>query len=148
MDAIITAAKAAHAHDFIMATPQGYDTVVGELGLKISGGERQRLSIARALLKDPPILILDEATSSLDSESEKLVQDALERLMAGRTTLVIAHRLSTIRKADRIVVLVGGKIVEQGTHEELLAQKAEYNKLYALQFAESSEERNVGKLLH
>jgi subfamily B ATP-binding cassette protein MsbA len=106
------------------------------------------LSIARALLKDPPILILDEATSSLDSESEKLVQDALERLMAGRTTLVIAHRLSTIRKADRIVVLVGGKIVEQGTHEELLAQKAEYNKLYALQFAESSEERNVGKLLH
>jgi len=148
MEAIVAAAKAAHAHDFIVAMPQGYDTVVGELGTKLSGGERQRLSIARALLKDPPILILDEATSSLDSESEKLVQDALERLMAGRTTLVIAHRLSTIRKADRIVVLVGGKIVEQGTHEELLAQKAEYNKLYALQFSDDAEDEKVSKLLH
>ena len=148
MDEIVAAAKSAHAHDFITAMPHGYDTVIGELGTKLSGGERQRLSIARALLKDPPILILDEATSSLDSESERLVQDALERLMVGRTTLVIAHRLSTIRRADRIVVLVGGKIVEQGTHEELLAQKAEYNKLYALQFSESSEDETVGKLLH
>jgi subfamily B ATP-binding cassette protein MsbA len=148
MDAIVAAARAAHADDFITALPQGYDTVIGELGLKLSGGERQRLSIARALLKDPPILILDEATSSLDSESERLVQDALERLMVGRTTLVIAHRLSTIRKADRIVVLVGGKIVEQGTHDELLARKAEYNKLYALQFSDDVEEEKVSKLLH
>jgi subfamily B ATP-binding cassette protein MsbA len=148
MDEIIAAAKAAHAHDFILAMPQGYDTVIGELGVKLSGGERQRLSIARALLKDPPILILDEATSSLDSESERLVQDALERLMVGRTTLVIAHRLSTIRKADRIVVLAGGRIVEQGTHDELLARKAEYNKLYALQFSEGAEKENAGKLLH
>jgi subfamily B ATP-binding cassette protein MsbA len=147
MDHIIAAAQAAHAHDFIMALPQGYDTVIGELGLKLSGGERQRLSIARALLKDPPILILDEATSSLDSESERLVQDALERLMVGRTSLVIAHRLSTIRKADRIVVLVDGMIVEQGTHEELLAQKAEYNKLYTLQFAEPSDEIEQDKIL-
>jgi subfamily B ATP-binding cassette protein MsbA len=148
MDEIVAAAKAAHAHDFVTAMPQGYDTVVGELGAKLSGGERQRLSIARALLKDPPILILDEATSSLDSESERLVQEALERLMVGRTTLVIAHRLSTIRKADRIVVLVKGRIVEQGTHDELLAQKAEYNKLYALQFSEGAEEKKVRKLLH
>ena len=148
MEQIAAAAKAAHAHDFIMALPEAYDAVVGELGTKLSGGERQRLSIARALLKDPPILILDEATSSLDSESERLVQDALERLMVGRTTLVIAHRLSTIRKADRIVVLVGGRVVEQGTHEELLARKAEYNKLYALQFSESTEEGDGGKLLH
>jgi ATP-binding cassette, subfamily B, bacterial MsbA len=148
MDEIVAAAKAAHAHDFVMAMPQSYDTVVGELGTKLSGGERQRLSIARALLKDPPILILDEATSSLDSESERLVQVALERLMVGRTTLVIAHRLSTIRKADRIVVLVKGRIVEQGTHDELLAQKAEYNKLYALQFSEDGQDRKARKLLH
>ncbi|MSP38876.1 MAG: ATP-binding cassette domain-containing protein [Deltaproteobacteria bacterium] len=147
MDHIIAAAHAAHAHDFITALPQGYDTVIGELGLKLSGGERQRLSIARALLKDPPILILDEATSALDSESEKLVQDALERLMVGRTSLVIAHRLSTIRKADRIVVLVDGMIVEQGTHDELLAQKAEYNKLYTLQFTDQSDELEQEKVL-
>jgi len=135
-DHIIAAATAAHAHNFIVAMPQGYDTMTGELGVKLSGGERQRLSIARALLRDPPILILDEATSSLDSESENVVQEALERLMAGRTTLVIAHRLSTIRKADRIVVLVDGSIVEEGRHEELLALKAEYNKLYTLQLLE------------
>ncbi len=139
MDHIIAAAQAAHAHDFIMAAPNGYETTTGELGVKLSGGERQRLSIARALLKDAPILILDEATSSLDSESEKLVQDALERLMVGRTTLVIAHRLSTIRKADRIVVLVDGSIVEEGSHEELLARKAEYNKLCTVQFLEDGE---------
>jgi len=147
VEQIIAAAKAAHAHDFVTALPQGYDTVIGELGLKLSGGERQRLSIARALLKDPPILILDEATSSLDSESERLVQDALERLMAGRTTLVIAHRLSTIHKADRIVVLVNGGIAEQGTHNELLQLKTEYHKLYTLQFLESKEAESQG-LLH
>jgi subfamily B ATP-binding cassette protein MsbA len=139
MDTVIAAANAAYAHDFIMATPNGYESTTGELGVKLSGGERQRLSIARALLKDSPILILDEATSSLDSESEKLVQDALERLMVGRTTLVIAHRLSTIRKADRIVVLVDGSIVEEGRHEELLEHKAEYNKLYSLQFLDDRE---------
>lgn len=147
MDQIVAAAKAAYAHDFIMAMPQGYDSVIGELGVRISGGERQRLAIARALLKDPPILILDEATSSLDSESERLVQDALERLMIGRTTLVIAHRLSTIHSADRIVVLVDGTIVEEGTHEELLARKAEYNKLYTLQLLEGRD-RKAARLLH
>jgi subfamily B ATP-binding cassette protein MsbA len=140
MDMIIAAASAAYAHDFIMATPRGYETTTGELGVKLSGGERQRLSIARALLKDPPILILDEATSSLDSESEKLVQDALERLMVGRTTLVIAHRLSTIRKANRIVVLVDGAIAEEGTHEDLLARRGEYSKLYNLQYLEATDE--------
>jgi len=147
VEQIIAAAKAAHAHDFVTALPQGYDTVIGELGLKLSGGERQRLSIARALLKDPPILILDEATSSLDSESERLVQDALERLMAGRTTLVIAHRFSTIHKADRIVVLVNGGIAEQGTHNELLQLKTEYHKLYTLQFLEGKEAESQD-LLH
>ena len=140
MDTVMAAAKAAYAHDFIMAAPKEYESTTGELGVKLSGGERQRLSIARALLKDPPILILDEATSSLDSESEKLVQDALERLMVGRTTLVIAHRLSTIRKADRIVVLVNGAIAEVGSHEELLARRGEYSKLHSLQFLDSNQE--------
>ncbi len=147
MEHIIAAAKAAYAHDFIMATPQGYDTSVGELGGRLSGGERQRLAIARALLKDPPILILDEATSSLDSESEKLVQQALERLMVGRTAVVIAHRLSTIHKADRIVVLVDGNIAEEGTHSELLELKTEYHKLYTLQLLEGPEAKGAG-LLH
>ncbi len=136
MDAIVAAAKAAHAHDFIMELPQGYDTVIGELGLRLSGGQRQRIAIARALLKNAPILVLDEATSALDNESERLVQQALETLMQGRTTLVIAHRLSTIRSADRIVVLTRGQIVEEGTHEELLALNAEYRKLHDLQFAD------------
>ncbi|HEV8341057.1 MAG TPA: ABC transporter transmembrane domain-containing protein [Candidatus Binatia bacterium] len=136
MDHIVAAAKAAHAHDFIMAMPQGYDTLIGEMGARLSGGQRQRLAIARALLKDAPILILDEATSSLDSESERLVQEALERLMVGRTVLVIAHRLSTIRKANRIGVLVDGCIVEEGTHEELLARESEYSRLYTLQLLE------------
>ena len=135
---IIRAAETANAHNFIMQLPLGYDTVIGEQGMKLSGGEKQRISIARALLKDAPILILDEATSSLDTESEIEVQEALENLMKGRTTLVIAHRLSTIRNADRIVVIVSGEIVEEGTHEELLLKKGEYHKLYNMQFREDS----------
>lgn len=131
---IIAAAKAANAHDFIMRLPKGYDSNIGELGTKLSGGEKQRIAIARALLKDAPILILDEATSSLDTEAEIEVQDALENLMKGRTTLVIAHRLSTIRNADRIIALVNGEIVEEGNHETLLAKKGEYYRLYNLQF--------------
>jgi subfamily B ATP-binding cassette protein MsbA len=131
---IINAAKAANAHDFIMKLPQGYDGNIGELGTKLSGGEKQRISIARALLKNAPILILDEATSSLDSEAEIEVQEALDNLMKGRTTLVIAHRLSTIRNADRIIVLVNGEIIEEGNHETLLTKKGEYFRLYNLQF--------------
>ena len=134
---IVAAAKAAHAHDFILRLPKGYDTLIGEQGTKLSGGERQRISIARALLKDAPILILDEATSSLDSEAEIEVQDALENLMKGRTTLVIAHRLSTIRNADRIIVLVNGEIREEGTHETLLSRQGEYCRLYSMQFKEN-----------
>ena len=133
---IVRAAQAAHAHDFITQLPQGYDTVIGEAGTKLSGGERQRISIARAILKDAPLLILDEATSSLDTEAEIEVQKALDNLMAGRTTLIIAHRLSTIRNADRIIVLVNGRIVEEGTHEQLLAKRGEYFKLYSMQFTE------------
>lgn len=136
MEAIIAAAKAAHAHEFIMALPDGYDSVIGEMGMQLSGGQRQRLAIARALLKDAPILILDEATSALDIDSERLVQDALENLMTKRTTVVIAHRLSTIRKASRIVVMVEGSIAEEGTHEELLARKSEYSRLYTSQLLE------------
>ncbi len=139
---VVKAAEAAYAHGFIQSLPKGYDTVIGEQGVKLSGGERQRISIARAILKNAPILILDEATSSLDSESEIEVQKALEFLMQGRTTLVIAHRLSTIRKADRIAVISNGTIVEEGTHEELLAKGGEYKKLYLLQFRDSEGERN------
>jgi subfamily B ATP-binding cassette protein MsbA len=134
---IVAAAKAANAHDFILRLPQGYDTFIGEMGTKLSGGEKQRISIARALLKNAPILILDEATSSLDSEAEIEVQDALENLMKGRTTLVIAHRLSTIRNADRIIVLVNGEIREEGTHEHLLSCEGEYCRLYHMQFSEN-----------
>jgi subfamily B ATP-binding cassette protein MsbA len=137
---IIQAAKAANAHDFITSLPKGYDTVIGEQGAKLSGGERQRISIARALLKDAPILILDEATSSLDTEAEIEVQDALEYLMKGRTTLIIAHRLSTIRNANRILVLANGEIVEEGTHESLLEKRGEYFKFYSMQFKD--ENRN------
>jgi len=130
---VAAAARAANAHDFIVGLPQGYDTEVGERAVRLSGGQRQRLAVARALLKDPRILILDEATSSLDTESEALVQEALERLMVGRTTLVIAHRLSTIRKANRIIVLSEGRLVEQGSHADLLARKGLYHRLYGLQ---------------
>jgi subfamily B ATP-binding cassette protein MsbA len=133
--AVVKAAQAAYAHDFIERFPNGYDTVTGELGGRLSGGEKQRLCIARALLKDAPILILDEATSSLDTEAEALVQKALENLMQGRTTFVIAHRLSTIAKADHIVVIVDGRIAEQGSHQALLGNQREYAKLYDMQFA-------------
>lgn len=135
MDKIIEAAKAANAHNFIIEFPRGYDTIVGERGTKISGGQRQRLSIARALLVNPPIMIFDEATSALDNESEMLVQQAIERLMAERTTFVIAHRLSTIRNADKIIVLDKGKIIQCGRHEELMRNTSGmYRKLYELQF--------------
>jgi subfamily B ATP-binding cassette protein MsbA len=134
MDRVEEAARAALAHDFIMALPDGYDTVIGERGLMLSGGERQRISIARAILKDAPILVLDEATSALDSESEALVQSALQNLMTGRTVFVVAHRLSTVRRADRIVVLEGGIIVDEGTHERLMARTGIYRRLYDLQF--------------
>jgi subfamily B ATP-binding cassette protein MsbA len=139
---IVEAAEAAFAHNFIRNLPEGYQTRIGEQGVKLSGGERQRVSIARALLKNAPILILDEATSSLDSESEGEVQKAIEFLMQGRTTLVIAHRLSTIRKADRIVVIAGGEIVEEGTHEALLEKDGEYRKLYLLQFINNDSENS------
>jgi len=135
--AIEQAARAAHAHEFISRLPQGYDTLIGDRGVLLSGGERQRLAIARALLRNPPILLLDEATSALDAESERLVQDALERLMRDRTVLVIAHRLSTVRHADRIVVLEQGRVVEQGRHDELLGGDGPYRRLHALQFREA-----------
>jgi ABC-type multidrug transport system fused ATPase/permease subunit len=147
MDDVVAAAKAANAHEFILALPKGYDSVIGELGMQLSGGQRQRLAIARAILKNAPILILDEATSSLDAESERLVQEALEHLMTTRTTIVIAHRLSTIRRADRIVVMVDGAIAEQGTHEQLLAQNGEYSRLYTLQILEEREPE-APELLH
>jgi subfamily B ATP-binding cassette protein MsbA len=134
IERVIEAARAAHAHEFVETLPQGYDTVLGERGARLSMGQRQRLTIARALLKDPPILILDEATSALDSESEMLVQEALEVLMKGRTSLVIAHRLSTVRKANRIVVLDEGRIVEEGSHRELLVRGGVYARLHSIQF--------------
>ena len=132
-DEVIAAARIANAYDFIMATPQGFDTNIGDRGGNLSGGQRQRLSIARAILKNPPILILDEATSALDTESEHLVQEALDHLMSGRTTLVIAHRLSTIKNADLICVMQEGKIIEQGTHEQLIAKQGAYKHLVDMQ---------------
>jgi ATP-binding cassette, subfamily B, bacterial len=130
---ILEAAKIANAHDFILQLPNGYDTIIGERGVKLSGGQRQRISIARAVLKDTPILILDEATSSVDTETELLIQQALERLIVGRTTIIIAHRLSTVRNADKIVVLEGNQIVEQGSHDDLIRADGLYNRLYTIQ---------------
>jgi subfamily B ATP-binding cassette protein MsbA len=138
IEQIERAARAANAHDFIMALPQRYDTLLGERGTRLSGGQRQRLAIARALLVDPPILILDEATSALDTESERLVQEAVDRLLAGRTVFVIAHRLSTIVHADLILVLDRGRIVERGTHAELLAERGTYHRLHSLQFGDAN----------
>jgi len=129
------AARKANAHEFISGFPEGYETLVGERGVKLSGGQRQRVAIARAILRDPAILILDEATSSLDSESESLVQQALDGLMHGRTSVIIAHRLSTVRRADRIYVIDDGRVIETGTHEELLNQGGKYRTLVELQFA-------------
>ena len=137
LERVVEAARAAHAHEFISLLPEGYDTRLGERGARLSMGQRQRLAIARALLKDPPILLLDEATSALDAESESLVQEALEALMVGRTSLVIAHRLATVRRADRIVVLEAGKIVEVGKHADLLSRGGLYARLHELQFQES-----------
>ena len=137
LDEIMLAAKRARAHDFIAVLPKGYDTLVGERGVKLSGGQRQRVAIARAILADPRILILDEATSSLDSESEALIRDGLRKLRAGRTTFVIAHRLSTIQSADQILVVEGGQIVERGVHAELLALGGRYRQLHDRQ--QSSE---------
>jgi subfamily B ATP-binding cassette protein MsbA len=144
MERIEAAARAAMAHEFILRLPQGYDTVVGERGARLSGGERQRLAIARALLKNAPILILDEATSSLDAESEAAVQAALSNLMEGRTVLVIAHRLSTVRRADRIAVIESGSVTDMGTHEELVARGGTYARLYQLQFGEMEPLVEVG----
>jgi ATP-binding cassette subfamily B protein len=133
-DEVFAAAKAAFAHDFISELPEGYATFLGERGVRISGGQRQRIAIARAMLKNPPLLLLDEATSALDAESERMVQAALEVAMKDRTTLVIAHRLATVLRADRIVVMDGGRIVEAGTHAELVAREGLYAKLAAMQF--------------
>jgi subfamily B ATP-binding cassette protein MsbA len=145
-EAIIEAAGAAYAHEFIMKLPNGYDTLIGENGVKLSGGERQRLAIARALLRNPPILILDEATSSLDTESERMVQMALANLMKDRTTFVIAHRLSTVQRADRIVVLAGGRVVEIGRHDDLLARGGTYQRLYQMQFMDDVENDERGTM--
>jgi subfamily B ATP-binding cassette protein MsbA len=134
-EAVERAARAANAHEFILQMPQGYDTVLGERGTRLSGGQRQRIAIARAILRDPPILIFDEATSALDSESERLVQEAIEHLLEGRTVFVIAHRLSTILNADQIIAMENGRIVESGTHDELLAEGGLYRKLYRLQYS-------------
>ncbi|MZH41341.1 MAG: ATP-binding cassette domain-containing protein, partial [Nitrospinae bacterium] len=140
---LIEAAQKANAHEFIMNMEKGYDTVVGEKGTKLSGGERQRIAIARAILKDPKILVLDEATSSLDNRSESLIQDALDTLMKNRTTFIIAHRLSTIHKADQIIVLDKGRIVESGQHEDLMSLKGLYYNLYTLKMLDPATHEGV-----
>jgi ABC-type multidrug transport system fused ATPase/permease subunit len=152
MEEIVAAAKAAQAHEFIEGFTNGYDTVVGERGVTLSGGQRQRVAIARALLMNPRILILDDSTSSVDTQTEKLIQAALDALMEGRTTFVIAHRLSTVRRADMILVMYQGNIVERGTHEELLAKAGLYKEIHDLQlvdhtnFAEEAEEMEEEKI--
>jgi ABC-type multidrug transport system fused ATPase/permease subunit len=138
---ITAAARAAQAHEFIQELPQGYDTIVGERGVTLSGGQRQRVAIARALLMDPRILILDDSTSSVDTQTERLIQQALDRLMEGRTTFVIAHRLSTVKRADLILVMDGGRIVEQGTHRQLLAKNGLYAEIYNLQLRDQERLR-------
>jgi ATP-binding cassette subfamily B protein len=138
---VIEASSHAQFHDFVQSLPDGYDTIVGERGIKLSGGQRQRLSIARALLKGAPILVLDEATSSVDTETERMIQQNLEELTAGRTALVIAHRLSTIRKADRIIVIEAGRVEEEGSHDELVAHGGTYSDLWAVQ-------SGIGALAH
>ena len=137
------AAKAAHVDYFVATIDDGYETIIGERGVKLSGGQKQRIAIARAILRNAPILILDEATSALDSESEKLVQDALHNLMEHRTSFVIAHRLSTIKHANRILVMEDGKIVESGTHESLMASSGLYQKYYEMQFIDLKEKENI-----
>ena len=139
---VIAAARAAHAHEFILRLAHGYDSLVGERGQGLSGGERQRISIARALLIDPKILILDEATSSVDTETEKEIQKALDNLVRGRTTIAIAHRLSTLRKADRLVVMDRGLVVEEGSHDELMAREGAYFRLYEAQARQVDTEAN------
>ncbi len=143
MDEVIEAAKLANAHEFILELENGYDTYVGERGVKLSGGQKQRISIARAFLKNPSILILDEATSALDNESERLVQESLNKLAKGRTTLIIAHRLSTIKNADNIVVLTAKGIEEQGTHDELIEKNGAYAALYREGFKDTVMEEKA-----